>query len=194
MVQRKRYCQIILNQERTLKWKFIRFVVVNKKRSIVRWICDRTAQAIKELWVQWCWQGNSVQLIQNCKSNQLRRHAFRESDKGLQDILDLGRLMEISGSQAVQAMERESTVSVNKAKQTTTCCNCRGPFPHRNNHCPAKPRRVMLVRIQDILGKCVGARIDINLQLRRWKLSTQQPFHKITVIRTTVMVFVHRVK
>lgn len=27
----KRYCQIILNQERTLKWKFVRFVAVNKK-------------------------------------------------------------------------------------------------------------------------------------------------------------------
>lgn len=27
----KRYCQIILNQERTLKWKFIRSVAVNKK-------------------------------------------------------------------------------------------------------------------------------------------------------------------
>lgn len=53
------------------------------------------------------------QLIQNCKSNQLRRRALRESDKGLQDILDLGRAMEISDTQA-QAMERESTASVNK--------------------------------------------------------------------------------
>lgn len=45
------------------------------------------------------------QLIQNCKSNQLRRRALRESDKGLQDILDLGRAMEISDIQA-EAMER----------------------------------------------------------------------------------------
>lgn len=63
-------------------------------------------------------------------------------------------------------MERESNASVNKVrhnkppprrhhfkprggqrfrklyrpKQTTTCWNCWGPFPHRNNHCPAKDK------------------------------------------------------
>lgn len=54
-------------------------------------------------------------LSQNCKSNQLRRRALRESHKGLQDILDLGRAMEISDTQA-QVMKRESTDSVNKVR------------------------------------------------------------------------------
>ena len=47
------------------------------------------------------------QLIQNCRSNQLRRRALREPDKSLDDILLLGRAMEMSDSQA-QVMERQS--------------------------------------------------------------------------------------
>ena len=55
------------------------------------------------------------QLIQNCRSNQLRRRALREPEKGLEDIIKLGRAMELSDSQA-QAMERGeggASVSVN---------------------------------------------------------------------------------
>ena len=47
------------------------------------------------------------QLIQNCRSNQLRRRALREPDKSLDDIILLGRAMEMSDSQA-QVMERQS--------------------------------------------------------------------------------------
>ena len=55
------------------------------------------------------------QLIQNCRSNQLRRRALREPEKGLEDIIKLGRAMERSDSQA-QAMERSeggASVSAN---------------------------------------------------------------------------------
>ncbi|KAK3105801.1 hypothetical protein FSP39_006028 [Pinctada imbricata] len=50
------------------------------------------------------------QLIQNCRSNQLRRRALREPEKGLDDIIKLGRTMELSDSQA-QAMERSENVT-----------------------------------------------------------------------------------
>jgi len=40
------------------------------------------------------------QVIQNCSSNQLRRRALREPDKGLDDILTMGRLFEQSDMQA----------------------------------------------------------------------------------------------
>lgn len=131
------------------------------------------------------------QVIQNCKSKQLRRRALRESDKGLQDILDLGRAMEISDTQA-QAMERESTASVNK---DTTSHRLEGTILNHEEDRDSenstvrnklqlvgivgdhfrieitivqqKTRHVMLVRILDISRKCAGARIYINLQLCR---------------------------
>ena len=53
------------------------------------------------------------QVIQNCKSNQLRRRALREADKTLDQIIQLGRAMEISDTQAA-AMERPETANVNK--------------------------------------------------------------------------------
>ena len=99
------------------------------------------------------------QIIQNCRSNQLRRRALRESDKGLEDIIQLGRAMELSDTQA-QAMERTETINkvskfVQKEKpqqrtkqrytrlgeahkSNSQCWNCGGQFPHRDKQCPAK--------------------------------------------------------
>ena len=107
------------------------------------------------------------QIIQNCKSNQLRRRALRESDKTLNDIIQLGRAMELSDSQA-QAMERPETVnrvsktfprpkprSINNPRNSDQrhkvksnrdqnnhrkdrCFNCGGQYPHRDKPCPAK--------------------------------------------------------
>ena len=49
------------------------------------------------------------QVIQNCRSNQLRRRALREPEKGLQDILTMGRMLELSERQA-SAIETERNV------------------------------------------------------------------------------------
>ena len=49
------------------------------------------------------------QVIQNCKSNQLRRRALREPDKTLSDILTMGRMLEQSHRQAA-AMENSDSV------------------------------------------------------------------------------------
>jgi hypothetical protein len=54
------------------------------------------------------------QVIQNCKSNRLCRRALREPDKTLNDILTLGRTLEMADAQATE-MERES---VNKITNT----------------------------------------------------------------------------
>ncbi|XP_062571293.1 uncharacterized protein K02A2.6-like [Saccostrea cucullata] len=102
------------------------------------------------------------QIIQNCRSNQLRRRALREADKTLDEIIQLGRAMEISDSQAT-AMERLDTASVNKVfnkrpnrhhskpvkqrnhvskpKHKGQCWNCGGPFPHSDHPCPAKGQK-----------------------------------------------------
>ncbi|XP_062585044.1 uncharacterized protein K02A2.6-like [Saccostrea cucullata] len=107
------------------------------------------------------------QVIQNCRSNRLRRRALREPDKSLDDILTLGRTLEIADSQATE-MERES---VNKVKAKTEhrmstrsetgykkkwstserqqktqnhpvmCRNCGGEFPHKQKPCPAKGKK-----------------------------------------------------
>ena len=53
------------------------------------------------------------QLIQYCRFNQFRRRALREPDKGLEDVIQLGRAMELSDSQA-QAMERHVDQPVKK--------------------------------------------------------------------------------
>ncbi|XP_052806251.1 uncharacterized protein K02A2.6-like [Mya arenaria] len=49
------------------------------------------------------------QVIQNCRSNQLRRRALREPDKALCDILTMGRMLEQSDRQAA-VMENSDTV------------------------------------------------------------------------------------
>ncbi|XP_055999096.1 uncharacterized protein LOC130047746 [Ostrea edulis] len=102
------------------------------------------------------------QLIQHCRSNQLRRRALREPDKGLEDIIQSGRAMELSDSQA-QAMERHVDQAVNKVdvsgpkqfsrsargekryhsskKLNKQCWKCGGVFPHKENKpCPARDK------------------------------------------------------
>lgn len=46
------------------------------------------------------------QVIQHCKSNRLRRRALREPDMTLQNLMDIGRAMEVADSQA-QTMEEQ---------------------------------------------------------------------------------------
>ena len=83
------------------------------------------------------------QLIQNCKSNRLRRRALREPDKKLDDILNMGRTLEISDSQA-SAMEKSETVNtVNKKThiQTSKPTNYKSksvPHERQNRHKPRK--------------------------------------------------------
>ena len=65
--------------------------------------------------------GNEIlsQVIQNCKSNRLRRRALREPDKTLNDILTLGRTLEMADAHATE-MKRESVnivTNVNKQNQ-----------------------------------------------------------------------------
>lgn len=107
------------------------------------------------------------QLIQSCKSNRLRRRALREADKTLDEILVLGRSLELADSQA-SAMEKPETVNVlfkksrpkkphtfkphhtssnsdnkhmkQKPGKSITCRNCGGEFPHKGQ-CPAKGQR-----------------------------------------------------
>ncbi|KAJ8314428.1 hypothetical protein KUTeg_006578 [Tegillarca granosa] len=51
-------------------------------------------------------------VIQNCRSNRLRRRALRETDKTLNDILTVGRTIEIAETHA-QAMETNDSVNSN---------------------------------------------------------------------------------
>lgn len=52
------------------------------------------------------------QIIQHCRSNRLRRRALRELDMTLQNLMDVGRAMEVAELQA-QTMEEQCERSVN---------------------------------------------------------------------------------
>ena len=83
------------------------------------------------------------QLIQNCKSNRLRRRALREPDKKLDEILIMGRTLEISDSQA-SAMEKSETVNAVTQKthiQTSKPTNYKSksvPHERQNRYKPRK--------------------------------------------------------
>jgi hypothetical protein len=51
------------------------------------------------------------QVIQNCKSNRLRRRALKEPDKTLDDLLTMGRALEKADVQSL-TMERDSVKKV----------------------------------------------------------------------------------
>ena len=69
------------------------------------------------------------QVIQNCKSNQLRRRALREPEKTLSDILTMGRMLEQSHRQAA-AMESSDNVQHVSQRQLGSA-NRHGRKPER---------------------------------------------------------------
>ncbi|KAJ8310236.1 hypothetical protein KUTeg_012101, partial [Tegillarca granosa] len=76
-------------------------------------------------------------VIQNCRSNRLRRRALRETDKTLNDILTVGRTIEIAETHA-HAMETND--SVNSNLNAFNCYNV-GEV-HRVNFVDTKTPRV----------------------------------------------------
>jgi alpha-N-acetylglucosamine transferase len=70
------------------------------------------------------WEFNYVdreslqQVIQNCRSNRLRRRALREPDKNLTDILVLVRTFELSDTQA-NIMEKNKALMPYKPAMTS---------------------------------------------------------------------------
>jgi hypothetical protein len=102
-----------------------------------------------------------TQVIQNCKSNRLRRRTLSEPDKTLDDLLTMGGALEMANAQAL-TMERDSVNKVHTTQrsqphkprgykqnirshnhndkgkqQKRSCRNCGGQFPHKIE-CPAK--------------------------------------------------------
>lgn len=108
------------------------------------------------------------QVIQNCRSNRLRRRALREPDKSLTEIIELGRSLELADSQAstMEGGERVNKLhpvpkddkwtgkpesrrgikksSSHKAKKasssSSTCRRCGGTYPHADV-CPAQGKK-----------------------------------------------------
>ena len=107
-----------------------------------------------------------TQVIQNCRSNRLCRRALREADTTLDNLLKMGRALEMADAQA-STMERESVNHVkrehkqpqnrqkfsgqhsarkqkNNDYKTKTnkskCRNCGGHYPHKFE-CPAKGKK-----------------------------------------------------
>lgn len=98
-----------------------------------------------------------AQIVQTCTSSRLRRHALREPDLSLQDLLEHGRTLEISEQQASGIENSSKTPETVNAishkhfknqpkhyvdestRPTTKCRNCGGLFPHKTV-CPAKGR------------------------------------------------------
>ena len=130
-----------------------------------------------------------TQVIQNCKSNRLRRRALREPDKRLDDLLTMGRALEMDDAQSL-TMERDS---VNKV-HTTERSRPHKPRGYKQNIRPhitimtrennkhvlvvtvvdsfhirlnarLKARHVIFARNIIILAKCVGQ--DLNVKMFR---------------------------
>ena len=70
-------------------------------------------------------------MIQNCRSNQLRRRSLREPTKGLEDILNMGRILEQSDKHA-SAMEGPDK-TVNQVSHKTRGRSNRGKIRGRGS-------------------------------------------------------------
>ncbi|VDI83276.1 Hypothetical predicted protein [Mytilus galloprovincialis] len=147
------------------------------------------------------------QVIQNCKSNRLRRRALREPDKTLNDILTLGRTLEMADTQATE-MERETTVNKitntnktypktnykqqrgqqasssyhnpnysNRPTRQTQCRNCGGQFPHKNGPCPANGKTCNACHKQNHFAKTL-VRQSISWMIKHIKTLALQNLTK----------------
>ena len=113
---------------------------------------------------------------------------MREPDTTLDDLLTMGRALEMADAQAL-TMERDSVNEVHTTQrsqphkprgykqnirsqnhndkgkqQKRSCRNCGGQFPH-TIECRVKARHVIFARNIIILAKCVGQ--DLNVQMFR---------------------------
>lgn len=61
------------------------------------------------------------QVIQHCKSNWLRRRALRVPDMTLQNLMDIGRAMEVADSQAQTMEEQCERATVNQVNKPRAC-------------------------------------------------------------------------
>ena len=89
-----------------------------------------------------------TQIVESCRSSRLRRKAFRDDPK-LDDLIKYARALEISDHHAeeMEKQHRQETVYQNTrrnfpptdkgTKQSQTCYNCGGTYPHQGRPCPA---------------------------------------------------------
>ncbi|XP_062593850.1 uncharacterized protein LOC134255343 [Saccostrea cucullata] len=146
------------------------------------------------------------QIIQSCRSNQLRRRALREPDKGLEDIIQLGRSLELSDSQA-QAMERHVDQTVNKLhvrssrqssgasrggkryqstrKPDKHCWKCGGVFPHKGDKpCPAHNQKCHKCQKMGHFKSVCRSKKDTKVRMKeKVQFMTQ---HEVTVMITVM--------
>ena len=116
------------------------------------------------------------QIILGCLSSRLRRRALRESALSLDQLLDIGRAMEISEKQASsieKTAEREEFFEVNRTERETRqgrqgqrkrdtfnmnssrkCFNCGNDYPHIDGTCPAKGKTCRLCQKMNHFGRC----------------------------------------
>ena len=141
------------------------------------------------------------QIIQNCHSNRLRRRALRETDMTLAKLLDLGRALEASESQAqtMEAHSERSMVSegvhaVDKRKRDrivkptarqrdskprensreTQCRYCGGTYPHTSS-CPAKGKTCHFCKKPNHFQKMCKKKRQTK------QLSVKKPVHEVNV-------------
>jgi len=123
-----------------------------------------------------------TQVIQNCKSNRLRRRALREPDTTLDDLLTMGRALEMADAQAL-TMERDSVNKIHTTQrsqphtprgykqnirphnhndkgkqQKRSCRNCGGQFPHKIE-CPAKGKTCNFCKKHNHFSKVCRSRL-----------------------------------
>ena len=116
------------------------------------------------------------QIILGCLSSRLRRRALRESALSLDQLLDIGRAMEISEKQASsieKTAEREEFFEVNRTERETRqgrqgrqkrdtlnmnssrkCFNCGNDYPHLDEIFPAKGKACRLCQKMNHFRRC----------------------------------------
>ena len=88
-----------------------------------------------------------MQLVENCRSNRIRRKAFRD-DPNLEDLMKYVRALKISDhhSSELEKQHRQETVyhtasqehQPNRTRKASRVCyNCGGTYPHQTNPCLA---------------------------------------------------------
>ena len=108
------------------------------------------------------------QIIQNCRSHQLRMKALQESPS-LNSLLTMARSYEMAEIQAKEMEEGQDQQHVNATKQkkkgrtittkTKTCSRCGGPFPHESD-CPALGKKCSKCSKMNHFSKCCRTKID----------------------------------
>lgn len=131
--QQSKYYLTIFPREKTLRWKFTNLEICkqNANQSLDEYVTElrklskdcEFADTDKEI---------LSQVIQNCRSNRLRRRALREPEMNLKTLIDLGRAFEVADTQAETMEAQNERNNINAVRKPPN--KQRGRTPKQREH------------------------------------------------------------